>query len=228
MLPQENISSILEGGFNKIMLLIGVGLLVWAVKTNKVGIASFGPNDRGFRESWGKPGWVLKQGPHPHMLGLGTIKQASIAVSSVTLNKIVVFEKKKYLVEATFYYRNIDTKEMLLRAIYNTFDENKQNQYNAQRNAYIRGKLEAAIWDITISSEHVKPSFSLDSFNQYCKSDLEDQCGTELTSVAFAGMVLVDAEILKSGLIAGPDDGASINRAGVIASVISLETHDAS
>lgn len=204
-------SALTDLNIGKMIWLALAGLAVWAFKKDWIGIVTFGPYDRGFREFLGRPRKLLCQGPHPHIIGLGNLRRASVATTTMAISNRVTIEERVYLYKLQIGTRIVDQRDRIYAAIYETFDEGKKDQYNAQRIAYVTNKIEEAVRNVLESSGSTE-SVTVEHINQKCRDHLLLMCGTEVTQVMITEFTAVDAQIIKDGVLESgtPDGGRTV------------------
>lgn len=205
MSSMENITQDLTWG--KMIWFIIAGLGIWAFKKDWIGITTFGPYDRGFRELFGRPGRLLGQGPHPHIIGLGNLRRASVASATVLLSNRVTIEGRVYLYKFQLGINIVDKREQIYAAIYETFDENKKDQYNAQRIAYVMNTAEEVIREI-LESTGDSGEVTVEAINRRCGDHLLLMCGTGISKVMNTEFTPVDAQIIKDGMLESENRGS--------------------
>lgn len=208
LVSTSDFSTIAGMDWGKLIWLVFAGFGVWAFKKDWIGVTTFGPYDRGFREFFGRPGRLIGQGPHPHIVGLGNLRRASVATSIISLtNRVIVNEHVYlYIFEVSIHIK--DEIDHIRSAIYRTFDENKKDLYNSQRVAYVKNTLEQAIREL-IETTGTETSVSVESLNGRCKDHLLLMCGTEIDKVMLTEFTPVDAQIIKDGMLeSGPNPAA--------------------
>lgn len=184
----------------KSLLIIPIGALVaWAFKKDWVGIVTFGPYDRGFREFFGRPGRLLKQGPHPHIVGLGNLRRASTAISVLTMSNRVNLEGRVYSYTLEVMIHIKDEAEHIHAAIYKTFDEGKKDSYNAQRLIYVRTTIEETA-RMLFESEGAGAAITAAALTERCGDHLLLMCGTVIERAMITELTPVDAQIIKDGM----------------------------
>jgi hypothetical protein len=205
MSSAENLIQDLTWG--KMIWFVVAGLGLWAFKKDWIGITTFGPYDRGFRELFGRPGRLLGQGPHPHIIGLGNLRRASVANATVLLSNRVSVQGRVYLYKFQLVIHIVDKREQIYAAIYETFDEGKKDQYNAQRIAYVMNTIEEVIRDILETTGDCS-QVTVEAITRQCGDHLLLMCGTAITKVMNTEFTPVDAQILKDGMLEGERTGA--------------------
>ena len=208
----------LMGDFSwgKLLWLMGAGLLVWAFKKDWIGVVTFGPYDRGYREFFGRPGRLLGQGPHPHIIGIGNLRRASVATSIVNLSGRVTVSERVYMYIFVVGVNIVDLNEHVHSAIYKTFDENRKDSYNAQRMSYVKNAIEKEIREIVEGGlDCLNPDAQIAKVTQEalmnrCADHLLLVCGTEINRVMLTEFTPVDSQIIKDGMLElqSNDDGS--------------------
>lgn len=209
LVPTSTDINTLMGDFSwgKLLWLMGAGLLVWAFKKDWIGIVTFGPYDRGYREFFGRPGRMLGQGPHPHIIGIGNLRRASVATSIVTLGGRVTVGGRIYAYIFVVGINIVDLREHVHSAIYKTFDENKKDSYNAQRIDYVKNAIEKEVREIIEgglecpSPEAQIAKVTQESLSGRCADHLLLVCGTEINRVMLTEFTPVDSQIIKDGML---------------------------
>ena len=194
--------------WGKMIWFIIAGLGIWAFKKDWVGITTFGPYDRGFREWFGRPGRLLGQGPHPHIIGLGNLRRASVANTTVLLSNRVTVLDKVYLYKFQLVIHIVDKREQIYAAIYETFDESKKDQYNAQRIAYVMNTVEEVIRTILETTGDCT-QVTAEAIIKQCGDHLLLMCGTAIAKVMNTEFTAVDAQIIKDGMLESGPPGAA-------------------
>lgn len=193
--------------WSKMIWFVVAGLGLWAFKKDWIGITTFGPYDRGFRELFGRPGRLLGQGPHPHIIGLGNLRRASVANATVLLTNRVTIKGKVYLYKFQLGINIVDKREQIYAAIYETFDENKKDQYNAQRMAYVMNTVEEVVRQILESTGDCD-AVTIEAINRQCGDHLLLMCGTAINRVMNTEFTPVDAQIIKDGILESGNPGS--------------------
>lgn len=204
-------SALSDLNIGKMVWLALAGLAVWAFKKDWIGIVTFGPYDRGFREFLGRPRKLLRQGPHPHIIGLGNLRRASVATMTMAISNRVTVDERVYLYKLQIGTRIVDQRDRIYSAIYETFDEGKKDQYNAQRIAYVTNKIEEAV-RVLLESGNSADVITAERISQMCGDHLLLMCGTEVTQVMLTEFTVVDAQIIKDGVLesGGPENDRTV------------------
>lgn len=192
-------SEIIALGLANIFYLLVVGLVVWAFKKGWIGIVTFGPYDRGYREFFGRPGRLLKTGPHPHVIGLGNLRRASVAESIIELTKRVRIKNRVYVYSMTVVVQIVDEANHVWSAIYNTFDEKKSDAYNAQRLAYVERKIEGSVRRLL---EADTPIDEIDErkLKNECGDKILLKSGTAIREVIVGEFTWTDSDIVANAI----------------------------
>lgn len=191
-----NLRELLDLGWGNLLYLLIVGLVVLAFKNNWIGIITFGPNDRGLREFFGRPRKLLRDGPHPYIKGLSNMRRASIAVSVIDIEKRVHIAGRTWDYKLAISVRILDARSAIMAAIYTTFDETKTDAYNAQRLSYIHRTVAAAIKALVEEDAVPFGGLSSELIMDKCGEDLIATCGTEVVTVMLSECAPSDAQTI--------------------------------
>lgn len=167
--PIPDLQTIRDMGWANTIWIVGVLLLVLIIKViiqkELVGIAAYGPTDRGYRERRGNPGKYLTTGLHWYLVGLGKQRRTTIAKLSIsTKAEARTQQGLVYIVEASLLTQVLDTKEDVYSAIYRTADEQRGqgDTHNAERLQAIEEACGQALLKIIQETESGDPVVTLE------------------------------------------------------------------
>lgn len=232
--PIPDLQTIKEMGWANTIWIVGVILLVLIIRVivqkELIGIASYGPTDRGYRERRGKPGKYLTTGLHWYMIGLGRHRRTTLAKLSIPIDAEGCTQKDvAYLVKGSLTTQVLDTKEDVYSAIYRTADEQRGlgDKHNAERVQAIQEVCSLALLKIIEGTESGRPEVTLEKMLActipvperdldlveagYIHGEITVEkyikavCGSAALYVTPKAKRPVDAQMLKDGLLRRSD-----------------------
>ncbi len=209
-------SEIIALGLANIFYLLMVGLVVWAFKKGWIGIVTFGPYDRGYREFFGRPGRLLRTGPHPHVIGLGNLRRASVAESIIEISRRVRVDDVIFSYYLTIVVQIVDEANHVWSAIYNTFDEKKTDAYNAQRLAYVERRIEGSIRSLLEDGQDID-DITVELLLGECGDQILLKSGTAVRQMIVNEFTVADAQLIASAI-------NSIDISAHLAKVVDIST----
>lgn len=175
------------GTFGKIVgIFIPVAIAVFMLVKNKIiGVAFFGPEDRGFLEVWSKPKEYI-EGPcaKPFIYGPHSYRKATVnVVTNTDIEMKLSFRGRAHVLTFSMTQQIIDVPGHVYVAIYKYSDMSREDVRNEERINYVIMRVKQALSEIAEEGkvDICKGSLPLKLINDRLGIDLMIEAGTTVS-----------------------------------------------